>query len=945
MLRQDGKGYIWVGTDMGINRYDGRTFKYFPNPGPAYQGARYAARYKDSVIFSIDFYGVAICYGDSVRFVKRQSTNTRLINGIACINDSSFLVANAATGLSLMSPQRAENVILPSCNTGSWNIADIYKDNNSNVWVLCGQGLVFMNAGDIRHPVVLPFFNDVYINVVRQARNGDVYVATQNGLYKYTKDQIGSITSISPQMILPAVAQFTSITFDNDDNIWMTSTFKGLARYNKTSRTLHFYNTHNGLVSQNTWDAFCDIENNIWICSENGISKLTTQYYYSFDFTNTDYQNVKNACVWNDSEILLCNLMELYKYSRDTIEKVSGYENLPGYVRDIFLKTPDNKLLADINRGISTGGFAVETFVYDLVGNSLKNKKNLKNMPGGVGRIYMDQGAIYEDDRLFVNTPAGLRIYRDGKMLPGAIFTNDTPLKGITYMAGNDKGDYWFLLKYRDLIRCKRISDKATVPFVLDRKEFFDGAEIGDVYFSKIFVDSRGIVWVNSREKGACRIYTDQKGDVVRVEKPDSNMFSSGLIIDMAEDKEHNLWVATAAGLDKVTFDGDQFKVEKGMYSTELCGKYIYFIRIVGDKLFAGTSGCVGVIDLYKKMPYIAPSIYISGIRINEVDALNRLHSNPRLNTNENTFSFTFTGINYRDERHTRYSYTLEGLDKNWSQPSTDYRVVYSQLPPGEYTFKVKALSANGVWSVKPATFSFTILQPFYTRWWFVTLIVICISGIVYGVYRYRINQILQIQRMRQRISKDLHDDIGATVSSINILANMAKSDLVSENKRNQFLETIQEESKHVSESLNDIVWSINPKNDSLEVMFARMQRYASELFEARNIAYDFVLPDEGAGNINMEMDRRQHIYLIFKEAINNLVKYSGATKADVVFKVSNSEFSFIISDNGKGFDTKAGHAGNGIYNMQKRAEDIGASLEINSKPGTGTNVLFSLLT
>ncbi len=943
VIRQDGKGYIWIGTDMGINRYDGRSFKFFPNPGPAYQGARYAARYKDSIIFSIDFYGIAVCYGDSVRFVKRALKNTVLINGVAWINDSTYLVANAATGLTLMTQNNAKQILLPYPVNNNWNFTDLYKDKDNNIWVLCGDALIFIKNGDFQHTVPVHFFDKSFMNFVRQNKNGDIYIAGQKGLFRYSREQINNINDSPPQQLLPPIADFTSITFDAYDNLWMSSTYKGLLKYNLKSGVFRFYGTQNGLVSQNTWDAFCDRESNIWVGSENGVSKLTTQFYCSFDFTNTEYQNVKNSCIWNDSTILLCNQIDLFKFARDTFKKIRGYKNNPGYIKDLLLKTPDNKLLTDINIPKKSGGFTVESFIYDLGESTVFNKRKLNDLQGGVTSVYLDQGVIFEDDRVFVNTPTGFKIYKNGKMLPAAIFENDSAPKRVTNIAATQNGDYWFILNYRDVVRYKRISQRNIIPYVFKKADYFKSEEIGNVNLSSIFVDSRGIIWVNSREKGACRIATDENGNVRRIEKTDSNMFSSGMIIDMVEDKNHNIWVATAAGVDKITFYGDKFNVEKGLYSNELCGKYIYFVRILNDKLFVGTSGCVGVIDLYKKEPNVAPDVYISGIKINEVNALDKLLLKPELKTNENTFNFTFTAINYKDERHTKYSYILEGLDKKWSAPSTDYRVVYSQLPPGEYTFKVKALSANGVWSVQPASFQFTIQQPFYTRWWFVLLALATISGIIYTVYRYRINQLLKIHRIRQRISKDLHDDIGATVSSINILANMAKSDLVSEGKRNQFLETIQEESKHVSDSLNDIVWSINPKNDSLEIMFARMQRYASELFEAKNIIYNFILPADKTADMNMEMASRQHIYLIFKEAINNLVKYSGASEAEVTFKVNNSAFSFVITDNGIGFDTNTAYTGNGIYNMQKRAEDIKGSLIIDSIPGSGTTVRLTL--
>jgi two-component sensor histidine kinase len=643
--------------------------------------------------------------------------------------------------------------------------------------------------------------------------------------------------------------------------------------------------------------------------------------------------------------MLFSNLLEVYSYKNAKITKLKGYSNVPGYLVDIFLKMPDDKLFLNINSQQNGGTFTTGTEVYELRNSALFKKYDLKDHPSKIPLVYPELGVIKDGSEMWIHSSRGLYLYKNGNFHRTPHLSDNGQPLFITYLTGDTKGHIWFINNYKDIVcytkRPASISD--TFPYVLQQQQYIGGEALDNQLYGKIFVDSKGRLWACGREKGLCILYTNDKGMVTRISKPDKSVFSSGIINDVAEDSDHNIWLGTASGLDKVTFHDDTFTVSKDIYSSELCGKYIFFVKHQAGKLFVGTTGCMGIFNTVYIEPKTPPQVYISGIKVNETSALHLLGTVPTFKPQDNIISFVFTGISFKDERRIRYSYMLEGLDNNWSVPRPEYSITYSRIPPGTYTFKVRALSANGIWSDKPATFTFTVKQPFYTQWWFVALVTATIAVIVYSIYRYRINQILEIQYIRQTISKDLHDDIGATVSSINILANMAKSNLVSENKRNQFLETIQEESKHVSESLNDIVWSINPKNDSLEIMFARMQRYASELFEAKNIAYDFILPEGSLRVMNMDMTRRQHIYLIFKEAVNNLAKYSEATKAEVGFSIDNGRFSVIIADNGKGFDPVVTYTGNGIFNMKKRAEDIKARLQIESAPGKGTTIRLSL--
>ena len=211
---------------------------------------------------------------------------------------------------------------------------------------------------------------------------------------------------------------------------------------------------------------------------------------------------------------------------------------------------------------------------------------------------------------------------------------------------------------------------------------------------------------------------------------------------------------------------------------------------------------------------------------------------------------------------------------------------------------------------------------------------------------RYQLKKKLEQQEsllaMRNHISQDLHDDIGASLSNINILNELARRNLSQPEKSAGYLSKASEDIQRISESLSDIVWNINPRYDQPDTLFVRMKRYAADMFDGKNINSRFEFPDTENG-FQLSMTQRRDLYLIFKEAVNNLVKYSGATEALVQVKVTDNQLNMLISDNGKGFDRASLRAGNGLHNMEQRAGTAGGQLSVRSAPGSGTQVELSM--
>lgn len=224
-------------------------------------------------------------------------------------------------------------------------------------------------------------------------------------------------------------------------------------------------------------------------------------------------------------------------------------------------------------------------------------------------------------------------------------------------------------------------------------------------------------------------------------------------------------------------------------------------------------------------------------------------------------------------------------------------------------------------------------------------LALVLLLGITY-VNRYQLKKKLEQQKsllaMRNNISQDLHDDIGASLSNINILNELAKRNISNPVKSREYLSKASEDIQRISESLSDIVWNINPRYDDLQNLFVRMKRYAADMLEGKNIKGEFDFPVTETTLI-LGMEQRRDLYLIFKEAVNNLVKYSQATDALIRVTTGEQGIDMVIRDNGRGFDRQTDRAGNGLQNMEQRAKALGSALAIESAPGKGTSVTLIL--
>jgi signal transduction histidine kinase len=262
--------------------------------------------------------------------------------------------------------------------------------------------------------------------------------------------------------------------------------------------------------------------------------------------------------------------------------------------------------------------------------------------------------------------------------------------------------------------------------------------------------------------------------------------------------------------------------------------------------------------------------------------------------------------------------------------------VDYAELPPGGYRFLVEAIGAGSQRS-SPASFAFTVLPPMWQRWWFVLLMALALSSMIYAAWRFRLNQLLEVERVRMRIATDLHDDIGSALSQIGLLSEVARSRADGDAITEAFAR-IASVSRETSASMADIVWTINPQRDSLGDLSTRIRRFAGELFSASDIECAVVTP-ESDEDLKLGIDTRRQLLLVAKEAMHNVVRHAHCTRVSMELRREKQRVVFRIGDNGEGFDPEASAEGHGIASMRSRAERLGGALIIQSGNGDGTQL------
>ncbi|HXI92182.1 MAG TPA: two-component regulator propeller domain-containing protein [Blastocatellia bacterium] len=457
-----------------------------------------------------------------------------------------------------------------------------------------------------------------------------------------------------------------------------------------------------------------------------------------------------------------------------------------------------------------------------------------------------------------------------------------------------------------------------------------------------LYLDHAGRLWIATADGGVARV------DDPRADRPQfiayttADGLSSNHVTCLTEDEWGRVYIGTGRGVDRLDPATGQIKhytTADGLANNNLNVSF----RDRRGALWFGTLDGLSRFIPEPRRTELPPSILVGGLSVAGVEqTISELGetdvSGLTLGANQNHLQIDFFGLGFGPGEALRYQYKLEGPDTDWS-PLTDQRSVnFPNLSPGAYRFLVRAVSAEGLASQSPAIVAFTILRPIWQRWWFIAMAATLIALVAYFLYRYRVARLIELERVRMRIATDLHDDIGSSLSQVSVLSEVVRRRVGSEPSVSEPLSMIADLSRDLVDSMNDIVWAINPRRDHLSDLTQRIRRFASDVFTARDIEFNFSAP-EPRHDIRLGADMRREVFLIFKESVNNMVRHSGCTEANIEFLIESGWLELKIRDNGKGFEPDREGDGNGLVSMRQRTARIGGTLDISSNNGKGTVV------
>ena len=941
-MAQDRNGYIWLGSNTGLTRFDGKTFYHKAIP-EIYKNStlvQYLETTPDGKIITTGFMQGVFVQQDDGRF-KQYLENGYVELGQNVFNVLKYYDENSALAsyTRALFRIRGDSIIrIFDHGYGSNLFYTLDVDKEKRIWFGGRMGLGLLQLTDTAYePVFLPEFQDKFIYMILFDDDGTLHVATTQGYYrvKWQQPSVWDRDYIIEQPFLPLKDLTVYYMYsDRERNLWIATRTYGVFRTKGDAITLHL-TKENGLSSNTVSCMLQDREGYYWFGTNNGINIVKNFDNFAIAINGVRYTNgrglEKDAYnrIWIPAESA-----SLHFYRQDELMPVNltgtpfektgiDYLKIDGSVMWMsnalgLFKIPVTESLPDIRR--------VEKVV-DFPAHNITNVRSMSTDTNGVW--------ICAQNKIFN--------YRNGRLLPLVFNHVDSVTIRPSVIVCDRHGYYWYgdytNGLYRGIISrpdsSRVLFDSLTVYKSSKADSSFVTSWIQDMQ-----IDQAGNLWYSTLYTGAYRLSIDSSGVVSSKLYSTENGLLSNYVQHISCDEKGRTWFMTQKGVNFLPYGGTEdepivrFIVNEGVEDTGICPLQM------DDRLYLLTYNGIYVSknQTINEAPDKAPQVFITGLLINGVadSIISPNIDNLILEHNQNNLTIEYAAITFAHVDDVRYQYKLEGADNDWSILSERGFVEFASLRPGKYRFKVRAVMAELEGDTGEETsLSFRILPVFYQTVWFYSLLTFIIMVLLYSFYRYRMFQVIRMERMRTRIASDLHDDIGSTLSSISLISEIAGRK-EKETEEAKALRKIGVDSREVLNSMDDIIWSVNPKNDSLFNLTVRLREYSIPLCESKNIRFDMQV-NEAVYAMKLGMVKRRNIYLITKESVNNAVKHSGCSQLSVVFALDRKQLEITVTDNGCGFDPSRRGQRNGLTNMERRAGQAGMEYTIKSEINKGT--------
>lgn len=486
-------------------------------------------------------------------------------------------------------------------------------------------------------------------------------------------------------------------------------------------------------------------------------------------------------------------------------------------------------------------------------------------------------------------------------------------------------------------------------------------------------VDQDGTLWVGSADQGMSRF---KDGRFVTLGREHGLIDTA--ICAILDDGRGCLWLSTHHGIQRIrkadlnrcadgaspTFDSQVYDRGDGLPITEFTSGFqsVACKTPDGRLWFASGKGLVSVDPARIEANPLPPPVVLDSLRVDGKAAILADSQVPkRLSPAHERLEFRFSGLSFIAPSKVLFRYRLDGIDNAWIEAGAKRTAFYSRLPAGEYQFRVIACNNDGLWNTEGASLSFTVAPFFWQTWWFVsagslaglTVFALLVRFITRRRMQRRMQELERqsaIERERARIAQDIHDDVGSSLARIAMLSQPTTRALAEPQRTAATLSRIYSTAREVTKALDEIVWAVDPRHDTLDSLVAYMGKFAQDFLAAANIRCRLDAPVE-LPNWRLTAEMRHNLFLAFKEALNNVLRHAAATEVRISLRLQPASFVLTVKDNGRGFDpanpgtSETGRlvSGHGLPNMQRRLASIGGRCEILNTGEQGTTVCFSL--
>ena len=977
---QDRKGFMWFGTQNGLNKYDGYNFTVYKN---------------------IPFDSTSLTDNWVLALLEDSKGNIWVGTHSGGV---SMYDRNRGTFISFVNDPDNPNSLV---NNRTWSLKE---DKKGNIWIGTSSGLDKLNAdtGEITH-----YLNDEIISTVNNAVNsihfdndGSIWAATWgSGLFKLNSE--GEIITNylfdeHPAKNVTASNKIKVIYEDKDGILWLGTNQDGLIRFeNKTGSYKYYINNPADPFSLSFNSILSIIEDkkgNLWIGTHNGgLNRFSRkeEKFYSYKNDVNDPYSLKNnwvpaicedrgGTIWIGSD----RGVDKFMYDKLVFKNLKHIDKEPNSLssNDVHAVYEDSEGMIWV--GTWRGGLNRYNPKTNQVKKFFNDPKDNTSLPDDIVLVVMEDGG----NNLWVGTYNGLGKF-DRKTEKFKVFRHDDDdsesigFNNISAICEDSYGYLWvgtwgggvhrmdmqtgkFKRYFYDVKQSNGLTDMiVTYIFEDSKRNLYIGTAAGglNIYsreednfhsiqfdavnkssissnnISSIVEDKDGFIWIGTLN-GGLNMYNPQTREFLHYTV--ANGLPEDAVMSIEIDNDGYLWISMVKGISRFNPNTKQFTnydYKDGLGNTEFISASA--TGKDGKLLFGGKNGVTYFHPSHSLQPAVKPEITIVNFSIfnqplkfdkdiTEVDNIEIKHS-------DNVFSIDFVALGYARPDKTRYAYMLEGFDNDWIHSKNRRTAYYTNLNPGTYNFKVMASADNYNWFYIDKPLVINIIPPFWQRWWFILSVFIFMIALVFLAYRYRVNQLLKMERLRVRIAQDLHDELASNLSSIAMFGRIIQDTPPGDDKGNvagDMLDRIINLSQHSVNSIREIIWALDPKTGTLYDLLLKVRDFIVNNARAKKINPVISIPSkEELPTANLSPELRRNLWLLLKEIFMNSIKHSESKNIHFTAAYSHKILKIEIKDDGKGFDVNGNYEGHGLTNINRRAKQLNADVKVESKTGEGT--------